>query len=115
VSATRSNEEIVREVFRRVADADDTVADLYDEDAVIVPAVGDDKVGRNAIRDHYLRTYSVHAPKPEVVELFQDGDRVMVVVEITTGDGSKRRAADLFEMSGSGIRRMSIFSGNAVT
>jgi ketosteroid isomerase-like protein len=98
----------VREVFTRVRNGDDRVADLYAEDGVVEVA-GRRIRGREGIRDFYRRTIDGIHPKPEVQEVLESGDRFIAVVHVPTDEGT-RNAIDLFELGDEGIRRLVIFS-----
>jgi hypothetical protein len=98
---------MVREVFARVAGGDSGAADLYSEDGVIqVP--GHEVRGREAIRDFYQVTIDAMHPRPEVRDLRQVGDLIVVVVHVPHDEGVQD-AIDLFEVGESEIRRLVIF------
>ena len=98
----------VREVFTRVRNGDDSVADLYAEDGVVTYPGG--KVeGREAIRAFYKGTIERIRPQPQVKIVFEAPPLFVAVVDVPTLD-QHRRALDLFELSEAGIRRLDIYS-----
>ncbi len=99
----------VREVFARVRNADPAVADLYAEEAIILYGQNGRAEGREEIRAFYVRTFEAISPQPQVEAVLEEPPRFVAIVDVQTGDGH-RRALDLFELDGDGIRRLEIFS-----
>jgi hypothetical protein len=101
-------EDRVREVFRRVRNGDDRVADLYAEDGVVL--VGGARVeGREAIRAFYRRTIDTIHPQPEVEAVLGGPPYYAAIVEVPTGRGHMH-ALDLFQLGDDGIRQLEIYS-----
>jgi predicted SnoaL-like aldol condensation-catalyzing enzyme len=103
-------EERVREVFARVHRGDDSVADLYAPDGVVL-AGGARIEGRPAIRAFYADTIATIHPKPEVREVLTapGSDLFAVIVEVPT-DRGHMHALDLFRVDDGGIRQLEIFN-----
>ncbi len=100
----------VREVFARVRNGDDSVADLYLDDGVVL--VGETRIeGREAIRAFYRNTiHSIH-PRPEVqVILETPGSSFYAVVVEVPNDRGHVHALDLFTLDDEGIRQLEIFT-----
>jgi hypothetical protein len=103
-------EDRVREVFARVHRGDDSVADLYAPDGVVL--AGSARIeGREAIRSFYAGTIQSIHPKPEVqVVLTTPGtDLYVAIVEVPT-DRGHMHALDLFTVDDEGIRQLEIFN-----
>jgi len=103
-------EDRVREVFARVHRGDDSVADLYAPDGVVL--AGSSRIeGRSAIRSFYADTITAIHPKPEVqVVLSTPGsDLYVAIVEVPT-DRGHMHALDLFRVDDAGIRQLEIFN-----
>jgi hypothetical protein len=100
----------VREVFARVRNGDDSVADLYAEDGVVLG--GDVRVeGREAVRAFYRDAIESVHPRPEVQEVFANpgSNHYVVIVEVPT-DRGHMHALDLFTVDDEGIRQLEIFN-----
>jgi len=100
--------ERVREVFNRVRNGDNRVADLYAEDGVVVTA-GHQIEGREAIRAFYQRAIDSIHPKPEVQAVLEAPPHYVVLVDVPNDQG-RMRALDVFELGDDGIHRLEIFS-----
>ena len=98
----------VREVFDRVRNGDNGVADLYAEDGVIVTG-GHRVEGREAIRAFYQSTIDAIHPRPEVEAVLEARPHYVVLVDVPT-DRGHLRALDVFELGDDGIRRLEIFT-----
>jgi predicted SnoaL-like aldol condensation-catalyzing enzyme len=100
----------VREVFVRVHNGDDGVADLYAENGVVI-AGGSRIEGREAIRAFYRNTIDTIHPRPElqVVLSTQGVDLYVAIVEVPTDRGHVH-ALDLFRVDDGGIRQLEIFN-----
>lgn len=101
--------ERVRTVFDRVRATDPTVADLYNDDAV-VNVGGQTFRGRDAIRGFYLRTFERAGPQPRVRYTLGDWPFVAAVLDVEMSDGSMVSAVDLFELDESGIASMTAYT-----
>jgi len=100
----------VREVFARVRNGDDRVADLYAEDGVVL-AGGSRIEGREAIRAFYRQTIESIHPRPEVqLVLSAPGSEVFAVVVEVPSDHGRFHALDLFTVGEAGIRQLEIFN-----
>lgn len=98
----------MREVFARVRNGDESVADLYAEDGVLTYPGG--KVeGREAIRAFYKGTIERIRPQPQVTAVLEEPPLFVAIVEVPTLD-QHRRALDLFELGEEGILRLEIYS-----
>ena len=100
----------VREVFARVRRGDDSVADLYAEDGVVV--TGSTRVeGRAAIRAFYRATIDAIHPQPAVTVVLQSAESscYAAVVEVPNDRGHVH-ALDLFTIDDEGIRQLEIFN-----
>ena len=101
----------VREVFNRVRNGDDSVADLYAEDGVVL--IGGGKVeGREAIRDFYRKTIDGIHPRPDVQAVAASAPYYAVIVEVPTDNGHMH-ALDLFQLGDEGITQLEIYSRHA--
>jgi ketosteroid isomerase-like protein len=107
---SRSGRELVEQVFTRVRNADLSVADLFTDDAVVTGPAGYEVVGRAAIRDHYERNISAHAPQPRIELIVGDHPHYVTIVNVGLRDGHANRALDLFEIKGEKISRLEIWS-----
>jgi hypothetical protein len=99
-----------RAVFERVRNGDDSVADLYAEDGVML--VGDRRIeGRETIRAFYGKTMESIRPQPEVKTVLEspDSNFFAVILEVPT-DRGHMHALDLFTIDDQGIRQLEIFS-----
>ena len=99
----------VREVFARVGNGDLGVVDLFAEDAVILFGGGGRVEGRDAIRAFYERAIDTIRPRPTVEALLEAPPLYVVLVDVP-GSEVHHRALDLFEVDGSGIRRLEIYT-----
>lgn len=98
----------VREVFNRVRNGDDGVADLYAEDGVVL--AGSHRVeGREAIRAFYRQTIDSIKPQPQVQSVAESAPYYAVVVEVPTTAGHMH-ALDLFQLGDDGITQLEIYS-----
>ena len=101
-------EDRVREVFKRVRNGDDSVADLYAEDGVVL--IGGRKVeGREAIRAFYRNTIDSIHPRPDVQAVLVSAPWYGVIVEVPTDNGHMH-ALDLFQLGDDGIKQLEIYS-----
>jgi hypothetical protein len=99
-----------REVFARVRNGDERVADLYSDDGVVL--AGDQRVeGREAVRAFYRKTIDTIHPRPEVQAILTgpDPNLFAVIVEVPTDRGHVH-ALDLFTVDDEGIRQLEIFN-----
>ena len=98
-----------REVFSRVRNGDDRVADLFAEDGVIL-AGGMRIEGRDAIRAFYRKQFVALHPRPEVqlVLSSDESDFCVALVDVPTDHGLLH-ALDLFTVDDEGIRRLEIY------
>lgn len=89
---------------------DDSVADLYAEDGVVL-AGGARIEGREAIRAFYRDTIAAIHPQPEVQVVLScvGSDFYVAVVDVPT-DGGLIHALDLFTVDDEGIRQLEIFT-----
>ena len=97
----------VREVFNRVGNGDNRVADLYAEDGVVVTG-GRQVEGREEIRAFYQRAIDSIHPKPEGQAVLEAPPHYVVLVDVPNDQGCLR-ALDVFELGDDGIRRLEIF------
>jgi hypothetical protein len=98
----------VREVFARVRNGDDGVADLYAEDGVVL--AGRARVeGREAIRAFYRNTIDTVHPQPDVQHVLESAPYYAVIVEVPTTEGHVH-ALDLFRLGADGIEQLEIYS-----
>jgi ketosteroid isomerase-like protein len=105
-----SNEDVVREYFKRIFEVDPAVYDLYAKDAVFVMHTGEIIEGRDEIREH-IETRFAHSPHikpPTIEELLSSGSAAVAVLEATFEDGVFR-AVDVFEIEDGRIKRLSIY------
>jgi ketosteroid isomerase-like protein len=89
-------EAIVREVFARVRAQDETVVDLYADDASVSV---EDTVhrGRDRIREFYRGLFRDDPPQPEVQEVFSQGDLFVALLSVRRQSGGPARpVADAF-------------------
>jgi hypothetical protein len=101
-------EDRVRELFKRVKNGDDSVADLYAEDGVVL--IGGGKVeGREAIRAFYRKTIDGIRPQPAVQAVMVSAPWYGVIVEVPTDNGHMH-ALDLFRLGDDGIEQLEIYS-----
>ena len=101
--------EWVREVFTRVRNGDDGVADLFSEDGVVV-AGGARIEGRDAIRAFYRKQIDALHPQPEVeLVLSDDESNVHVALVDVPTDNGLLHALDLFTIDDEGIQRLEIY------
>ena len=100
----------MREVFARVRNGDDRVADLYAEDGVVL-AGGTRVEGREAVRAFYRKTIESIHPRPEVQVVLEarDSQFYVAIVEVPT-DLGHMHALDLFTLDDEGIRQLEIFT-----
>jgi hypothetical protein len=100
----------VREVFARVRNGDDRVADLYAEDGVVL-AGGTRVEGREAVRAFYRKTIESIHPRPDVQVVLEapDSPFYVAIVEVPT-DLGHMHALDLFTLGDEGIRQLEIFT-----
>ncbi len=100
----------MREVFARVRNGDDGVADLYVHDGVVL--VGEARIeGREAIRAFYKKTIDSIHPRPEVqVVLETPGSTLYAAVVEVPNDRGHVHALDLFTLDDEGIRQLEIFN-----
>jgi ketosteroid isomerase-like protein len=106
----RAGRELVQDVFARVRRTDLSVADLFTDDAVISGQAGLEVVGRDAIRDHYERMINAHRPQPQIEQIVADHPHYVAVVNVGLRDGNANHAVDLFELEGTRISRLEIWS-----
>ena len=100
---------VVHEYFRRVTDADPSLADLFHEDARLV-GLGTVTEGRGAIAAFYAAATERGAPSPHLVApLLVDGGRVGAEIAIDLVDGSRIHVMDLFEIEHGRIRSLTYF------
>jgi len=100
----------VRAVFDRVRGGDDSVADLYAADGVVLTG-GTRIEGREAIRAFYRKTIEAIHPRPQVqLVLNAPGSQVFAVTVEVPHDQGLVHALDLFTLSEDGIRQLEIFS-----
>jgi hypothetical protein len=98
----------VREVFDRVRNGDNRVADLYAEDGVVL--AGTHRVeGREAIRAFYQQTIDSIRPQPQVEAVLESPPYYSVIVEVPTSAGHMH-ALDLFQLGDDGITQLEIYS-----
>ena len=100
----------VREVFTRVRNGDDRVADLYADDGVLL--VGNARIeGREAVRAFYRKTIDSIHPQPKVQAVLSkpDSDLFVAIVEVPNDRGHVH-ALDLFTVDDKGIRQLEIFN-----
>jgi hypothetical protein len=104
----------VREVFARVANGSDTVADLYANDAIIVYDGGRVE-GRDAIRRSYRNIITHDRPQAEVVAVLESPPWYAAVLEVDRV-ADHVRALDLFLIdSDEGIRRLEVYVRHALS
>lgn len=101
--------EIVREVFRRVATGDTTVADLYAPDAVIEYGSDGRVQGREAIRAFYAASIAAQSPKPVIEHAFVAPPYHVAILTVPMAAGVQR-AVDLFRLGGDEITSLEIFT-----
>jgi hypothetical protein len=99
--------ERVQEVFGRVRNGDDRVADLYAEDAVVL-AGGRRIEGRAAIRVFYQQAIESIRPQPQVQVILESPPYYAALVEVPTTRGHLQ-ALDLFQIGDDGIRQLEIY------
>ena len=99
----------VREVFSRVRNGDDRVAELFADDAVIL-AGGMRIEGRDAIRAFYRKQFEALHPQPEGQLVMSDDecDFYVALVDVPNDHGLLH-ALDLFTVDDEGIRRLEIY------
>jgi hypothetical protein len=102
----------VREVFARVHAGDDSVADLFAPDAVLLYGSDGRLEGRQAIRAFYARTIETIHPRPHVDQVFEAPPRYVAVVDVPTSRG-RQHAVDLFELGDEGIVSLEIHARTA--
>jgi ketosteroid isomerase-like protein len=107
---TRRGEEMVREVFRRVRNADARVAELYCPDAALHER-GNVHRGRPAIREFYENVFRMHGSQPVVRGVWAAESLHSALLEVVRADGSVAHAIDLFDVCDSGIRSMRTLLG----
>jgi SnoaL-like domain len=101
--------DLVREVFVRVGNGDLGVVDLFADDGVILFGNGGRVDGRAAIRAFYEGAIDTIRPQPTVEALLEAPPFYVAVVDVP-GIDVHHRALDLFEVDGSGIRRLEIYT-----
>jgi len=102
-------ESIAREYFARMRAQDPNVAELFQEDAVLL-GLGTRVRGRPAIRDFYARAIGESQPKPsEPVAFFTQGNRVFAEIHIQMSDVAPIHAIDVFEVEAGRIRSLTYF------
>jgi hypothetical protein len=82
---------------------------LFAEDAVILFGNGSRVDGREAIRAFYERAIEGIRPQPTVEALLEAPPLYVAVVDVP-GAEVHHRALDLFEVDGSRIRRLEIYT-----
>ena len=100
----------IREVFARVRNGDDGVADLYAQYGVVL-VDGARHEGRDAIRAFYRKAIESSHPQPQVhVILETPGSKIYAaVVEVPTDQGHAH-ALDLFTLDDEGVSQLEIFN-----
>ena len=101
-------EDRVREVFNRVRNGDDSVADLYAEDGAVL-AGGHRIEGRDAIRAFYRNTIDTIHPQPDVQAVAGSAPYYAAIVEVPTDNGHMH-TLDLFTLGDDGIVQLEIYS-----
>jgi hypothetical protein len=109
-SMTSHGEEMVREVFRRVRNADTRVAELYCSNATLYER-GNVHRGRSAIREFYENVFRIDGSQPVVRGVWAAKSLHSALLEVVRADGSVAHAIDLFDVCDSGIRSMRILLG----
>jgi hypothetical protein len=106
----RAGRELVTELFARVRRGDPSAADLFAEHGVITGPGGYEVVGREAIREHYVRNIAEHGPQPEIEVLLAEPPWFVTVLKVGLRAGGANRALDLFEVGDDGITRLELWT-----
>jgi hypothetical protein len=106
----RAGREVVSELFARVRRGDPSAADLFAEDGVITGPGGYEVVGRDAIREHYVRNIAQFGPQPEIEVLLAEPPWFVTVLKVGLRAGGANRALDLFQVGDDGITRLELWT-----
>ena len=103
---------VVEDYFTRVRAGDESVVDLFDDDAEL-RGLGFRKQGKAAIREFYSGILESAQPSPSPAgPLLADGNRVMAEIHIRIADGSLVHALDVFEVDEGKIRSLTYFTAD---
>jgi hypothetical protein len=108
--AERAGREMVTELFARVRRGDPSAADLFARDGVITGPGGYEVVGRDAIREHYVRNIAEYGPQPEIEVLLGEPPWFVTVLKVGLRAGGANRAVDVFEIGEDGITRLELWT-----
>jgi ketosteroid isomerase-like protein len=94
----------------RARDIDALIA-LYDEEASFVLPNGREFQGVGAIREMQLGVFAAGAPFPTPIAIVVGENAVAAEIEAKLPDGSVRRTANFWQLTGDGrIRRLSVYT-----
>ncbi len=100
---------VVAAYFSRIRAGDDSVAELFHEDAKLV-GLGTTRSGREAIRTFYRGVIERAGPTPSLVgPLLVEGGRVAAEIQIALSDDASVHAIDLFVIEEGRIRSLTYF------
>ena len=98
---------VALEYFRRLQ-AGEPVADLFTDDGELI-GLGARVSGRDAINEFYSRSQRDASPRPEILTIVADGNRVLAEAHIHLASGARMHVVDGFEIKGERIRSLTYF------
>lgn len=100
---------VASEYFARMRAADDSVVDLFHEDATLV-GLGATRTGKDAIREFYRGVIERAGPRPRPAgPLLVHGSRVAAEIYIDLTDDVSVHAVDMFVVEEGRIRSLTYF------
>ena len=100
---------VVSEYFSRMRAGDDSVVDLFHDDAMLV-GLGTTRTGKAAIREFYRGVIERAGPSPRSAgPLLVNGPRVAAEIHIDLSDDVSVHAVDIFVVENGRIRSLSYF------
>lgn len=88
----------------------DGLLDLYADEATFTLPNGREFQGKDAIREMHLSVFAAGAPIPTTVMEVVGTDAIAVEIEARLPDGSVRRTANFYQISGDGrIARLGVY------